>query len=203
MDSVALTRNMSAWTGVFRRGHEDVGGAVHPDEMVMHFFDAVDRPHYREHDFTVVFAWDGAANFHLAILDREIDQSVGNPTLGVELSADRSADLPVRRRFVRLRGGHQDVSQYAVKGSQHRQINVIHTKNPSYRPGDLRIQPHVRHFATPMPHASRCGAPQGGALNAGVGAYQNYENPCPDLGQSRTMAAATRQPLEKGAACDP
>ena len=120
------------------------------DEVVVHFFDAVDRSRYREHGFTVVLACNSAANFHLALLDGEIDQSVGTPSLGVESSVDRSADLRIRRRFVRMRGRHQDVGQRPMKCPQHRQINIIHAKNPSYRPGNIRIQPDIRHLGNPV-----------------------------------------------------
>ena len=129
----------------------------------MHLFDAVDGSRYREQRFTVVFPCNGATNFHLAVLNAKIDQSAGNPSLGAELSADRSPDLRVRGRFVRIRGRHQDVSQYAMKCSQHGYINIIHTKDPSYHPCDIRIKPYIRHVVTPQPHASRCGAPQGRA----------------------------------------
>jgi len=126
----------------------------------MHLFDAVDSSRYREHHFTVVFACNGASNFHLAVLDAKIDQSVGNPSLGVESSADRSTDLRIRGRFVRIRSRQQDVGQYAMKCPQHRQINIIHTQYPSYRPRDIRIQPYIRHFATPLPQF--LGAPHRG-----------------------------------------
>ena len=58
------------------------------NEMVMHLYDAVNGSRCREHGFTVVFGCNGAANFHSAVLDGEIDQSVGEPTLGVEASGN-------------------------------------------------------------------------------------------------------------------